>query len=1081
MKKYILYCLSLLILSVAPVAAQEDDSELMDAPRKEKPAKPRKQYPTRVVKGRVLNAATKAPISGAMVRVAEVDGYSALSHSDGTYEIKVPLFATSLEVSAPERNMAKIGLVADEAQRDVLLYPVTFSAEYAKGTNVTADESAADFRFSNAVSIEEEVQKHLGANVHTTSRSGIPGLGSVMFMNGVNSLNINAQPLVVVDGVIFDQQYGRTTLHEGYYNNILTNISPADIESVTVVRNGTALYGAKGANGVLLVNTRRNHSMATRITASISAGVTLEPKFIDVMNASQYKSYASDLLKTTSTTIKDFKFLNEDPTYYYYPQYHNNTDWKELVYHTALTQNYSINVEGGDDVADYNLSLGYITNQSTLKYNTMSRLNIRFNTDIHLTDKFEIRFDASFANQTRNLRNDGAPANYSEGTPTSAAFLAYAKSPMLSPYTFASGRLSDSYVDVTDESYLDEALADYTNYNYKLANPLAVNEFGDAENKNRFENSMINLSVTPKFQFNKNLSLSEHFSYNLVNTNEKLYIPLNGVPSYYVSSVNAYVNNEVRSMAGKQNSVMSDTRLDWNNRFAAHYLHVFGGARINWESYTMSSQLGYNTSSDKIPTISSGLDHPHTFGTNDNWNSIAWYAQAEYNYLQRYYLQANLTAEASSRFGKDADNALKAFGVAWGIFPGVQASWVMSNEPWFAGVRGIDYLRLTAGFDVSGNDDLDYYAARSYFSSNNFLNVVSGLSFENIGNTNLQWETTKRFNAGFEGNFINNRLNVRFNYFRSNTDHLLMFQTLGFLSGLERNWSNGGSMKNEGFDVTAVGKVLSLKDFQWKLGASMGHYVNKITKLSDNQTAFETDVYGATVRTEIGHSANAFYGYKSLGVFATSEEASSAGLYVMAANGIDRNYFGAGDVHFADLDGDHQITEADRTFIGDPNPDIYGNIFTTLAYKRFKLDIDFNYCLGNDVYNYMRSQLEGGSRFMNQTTALTRRWQTEGQVTDIPKATFQDPLGNSRFSNRWIEDGSYLKLKTVTLSYSLPLHSTFLQGFQFWIQANNLLTFTKYLGADPEFTMTNNVIGQGIDLGRLPLSRSFVAGVKINL
>ncbi|MBO4451269.1 MAG: TonB-dependent receptor plug domain-containing protein, partial [Bacteroidaceae bacterium] len=605
MKKYILYCLSLLMLSVAPVAAQEDDSELMDAPRKEKPAKPRKQYPTRVVKGRVLNASTKAPISGAMVRVAEVDGYSALSRSDGTYEIKVPLFATSIEVSAPDRNMAKIGLVADENQRDVLLYPVAFSAEYTKGTNLTADESASDFRFSNAVSIEEEVQKHLGANVHITSRSGIPGLGSVMFMNGVNSLNINAQPLIVVDGVIFDQQYGRTTLHDGYYNNILTNISPADIESVTVVRNGTALYGAKGANGVLLVNTRRNHSMATRITASISAGVTLEPKFIDVMNASQYKSYASDLLQTTTTTIKDFKFLNEDPAYYYYPQYHNNTDWKELVYHTALTQNYSINVEGGDDVADYNLSLGYINNQSTLKYNTMSRLNIRFNTDIHLTDKFEIRFDASFANQTRNLRNDGAPENYNEGTPTSAAFLAYAKSPMLSPYTFASGRLSDSYVDVTDESYLDEALADYTNYNYKLANPLAVNEFGDAENKNRFENSMINLSVTPKFQFNKNLALSEHFSYNLVNTNEKLYIPLNGVPSYYVSSVNAYVNNEVRSMAGKQNSVMSDTRLDWSNRFAAHYLHLFGGARINWESYTMSSQLGYNTSSDKIPSISS--------------------------------------------------------------------------------------------------------------------------------------------------------------------------------------------------------------------------------------------------------------------------------------------------------------------------------------------------------------------------------------------------------------------------------------------------------------------------------------------
>ena len=405
----------------------------------------------------------------------------------------------------------------------------------------------------------------------------------------------------------------------------------------------------------------------------------------------------------------------------------------------------------------------------------------------------------------------------------------------------------------------------------------------------------------------------------------------------------------------------------------------------------------------------------------------------------------------------------------------------MSNEPWFARVRGIDYLRLTAGYDVSGNDDIDYYAARSYFRASQFLEAIAGLTFENIGNTNLQWETTKRFNAGLEANFFNNRLNLHFNYFRSNTDHLLTFQTLGFLSGLERNWSNGGSLRNEGFDISVVGKVLALKDFQWELGASMGHYVNKVSKLSDNQQFLENEVYGTTIRTEIGNPANMFYGYKTLGVFATSEQAAESGLYIMAPNGIDHLNFDAGDMIFADLNGDHQITAADRTFIGDPNPDIYGNIFTSLAYKRFKLDINFNYSLGNDVYNYMRSQLESGSRFLNQTSAMTRRWQTEGQQTDIPRASFQDPMGNSRFSDRWIEDGSYLKLKTVTLSYTLPMHSTFLQGFQFWIQANNLLTFSKYLGSDPEFSMTSNVIGQGIDLGRLPLSRSIVAGVKINL
>jgi hypothetical protein len=229
-------------------------------------------------------------------------------------------------------------------------------------------------------------------------------------------------------------------------------------------------------------------------------------------------------------------------------------------------------------------------------------------------------------------------------------------------------------------------------------------------------------------------------------------------------------------------------------------------------------------------------------------------------------------------------------------------------------------------------------------------------------------------------------------------------------------------------------------------------------------------------------------------VFSTTAEAQAAsasaagkatydpnGLYIYGDNGIDHVYFEAGDVHFADLNNDGMITEADQTIIGNPNPDLYGNIFTSLAWKRFKLDVNFNYSLGNDIYNYMRSQLEGGSRFMNQSTALLRRWQVEGQQTDIPRITFQDPMGNSRFSDRWIEDGSYLRLKTVTLSYDLPIKSEYIQGFQFWIQGNNLLTFTKYLGSDPEMTMTSSVIGQGIDLGCLGQSRSFVAGVKINL
>jgi TonB-linked SusC/RagA family outer membrane protein len=1060
------------------VSAQEDTEEAVEtAVRVVK--KKQKQYETRTISGRVLNATTHQPISGAIVSADGIDGYSVLTEDNGSYELNVPLFTTSVFVTSPDFNPIRMGIQADRVQHDVALYPTAFKAEYERQMNMRGDREAADFKYTNSVNIKDEVQKQLGGQVYTISRNGTPGVGSVMFVQGLNSLNVNAQPLIVIDGVVVDQQYGRTMLHDGFYNDILSNINPNDIEKVTVMRNGTALYGAKGANGVILVQTKRNKSMATRITANISAGVVLEPKFLSVMNAEGYRSYASELLKTVNTSNRTFKFLNEDPDYYYYTQYHQDTDWKDLVYHTAMTQNYGINVEGGDAVANYNLSVGYVNQQSTLKYNDMGRLNIRFNTDIALSRKVAVRFDASFANTTRDIRNDGAPEGYDEGTPTAPGFLAYAKSPFLSPYSYGMGRLSDSHFDIVEEDYLKEAMANYNGYNWQLGNPAAINEYAEAENKNRFENSMLNLTITPKWLINDHLTLSEHFSYNLVNTNEMYYIPINGTPSYYVSSIGARRDNEVRSLASKQNSVMSDTRLDWQNRYDAHLLHAFVGARINWDTYTMNSQLGYNTGNDKTPFMSSSLRNTSDAGVSDSWNSLAWYAQAEYNFKNRYFLQANLTMEGSSRFGKDGGN-LRMFDAAWGLFPGVQASWLISNEAWMAKIKPVNYLKLTAGFDVSGNDDIDYYAARSYFRAAQFLNSIAGLTFSGIGNTTIQWETTRRINVGLEASLFDNRLGLTANYFMSNTSNLLTRQALGFLSGLDQNWSNGGKLKNNGFDVSANFKVLAMKDLQWQLGASVGHYKNEITELPDGDYQ-DNEIYGATIRTQVGQAANLFYGYQSEGVFATTAEAEAASLYVLAENGITRNYFGAGDIHFTDMNGDHQITEADRTVIGDPNPDIYGNIFTTLSYKRFKLDVRFNYSLGNDVYNYQRSQLESGSRFMNQTTALNRRWQVEGQQTDIPQITFQDPMGNSRFSNRWIEDGSYLRLKAITLSYDLPLQSEYIQGIQFWVQANNVLTLTKYLGADPEFAMTSNVIGQGIDLGQLAQSRSFVAGVKINL
>lgn len=1083
MKRYRFYCLALLMAGTLGGYAQEEVAA--DTVTAARPASPiKKNVKTRPVSGRVFAVTSGTPLGGALVSVSGYDGYSTLTEEDGTYKLDVPEFATALTVTAPDYNSVRVGINQSGKLRDVTLYSSVMRSAYSADDNILNTVVADKFDYSPSLNITSEIGDQLGANVRTISRGGTPGIGNFMMMNGINSLHSNAQPLIVIDGVIVDQQYDRTMVHDGFYNDILTSFNVNEIKSVKVMANGTAIYGAKGANGVILIETKRNTSLATKIDATVSAGITLLPKSLPMMSGSQFKTYASDLLKTTGTNLSEFQFLTSDPNNYYYNKYNNNTDWNDVIYREAFSQNYGITVQGGDEVASYFLALGYNGAQSVLEDNDVNRLNIRFNTDINMFKHLFIRFDASYSNVTRNLKDQGAPEAYDEGTVTSVNYLGLVKSPMLSPYAYSNGKISDVAFDNSDEDYLDQALSSIGNVNYRLANPASINEYGTAQNKNYFENSYLNLAVTPKWQFNKHLSLSSLFSYTLTNTNDKYYVPINGVPDYYVSSIGLTVENEIRSLYSSQNSITSDTKIEWGNQYGAHSIDLLGGFRYMNDRYKVDTQLGYNTGSDKTPFINDTQNKTTTGSTNE-WTSMSWYGQARYDYRKRYFVEGNLAIESSSRFGKDAKEGFKLAGVRWGVFPGIQAGWVLSNESWFD-VPGIDYAKFTMGYDVSGNDGIDFDATRTYFQSILFQNQANGLVLGNLGNTEVQWETTRRFSFGTELNFLKNRLNLKVNVFKSWTDNLLTYHELNFITGLENNWVNGGSLENKGYNITVNGHIIATRNWNWELGASVGHYKNKLTALPDGQDYVDVEVYGATIRSQIGQPVNLFYGYKTettaagTSVYATSEEAASDGLYILGENGIDKTYFGAGDVKFAD-NGDKEINKADMQIIGDPNPDIYGNIFTSLSYERIRLDVNFNYSLGNDAYNYLRSQLEGGSRFMNQSITMVNRWSYEGQKTDMPTATWEDPMGNARFSDRWIEDASYLRLKSITLSYELPINNTFIHGLTFWGQANNVFTVSKYLGADPDFSMSNSVLEQGIDRGLLANSRSFMLGIKINL
>ena len=1037
----------------------------------------------KMVSGTVTDAATGQPLAGVIVEAYGNRSYTAMTDDKGAYELQVPTYVNSVSMRVEGYQLLQKSIGRNANLTNAQLYPNSFSPIYNATTQSASTRYADRFDNTARVSIDPLVAEQLGADIHSVSRSGQLGLGNTMFIGGLTSLQSNAQPLVVIDGVITDMQYDRQMLHEGYFNNILANLNVNDIERVEVLKNGTAIYGAKAAGGVLLIKTKRNKSMATKIDVTINGQYQLQPRLPKMMGANDYRLYATEMLAGLTDNVQNLEFVNSDPANFYYNTYHNNTDWTDEVYHNTFVSNYGINVQGGDDVANYNLSVGYSMGDATLRGNDFSRFNMRLNSDIKVFRGLDVRFDASYSDVNRDLRDDGAKQDLSVGTVTSLGFLTLIKSPFLAPYGFDINGNESSYLAAADD-YLSKVFeADGSVYanSVRLPNPLGILKLGDGENRNQAGNRMVTFSVTPSYQFNRHLTLSEHFNFTLVNTNENYYLPLEGTPPFrLMTSSTSQVENMAQSMAARQNSIMSDTRLAWGNRYGAHKVDVFGGVRYQSSNYKLTAQRGFDTGNDKYPSTGNARNYRTTWGADDKTRDLTWYAQADYSWADKYYVEAGLSAETSSRFGDDADG-LKLAGVVWGLFPSVNAAWVLTNERWLAGVKGIDYLRLNVGFDITGNDNIDYTASKTYFVANNMLSQkVDGLSIGNIGNTALKWETTSRLTAGLEGNFINNRLNVRFNYFKGWTKNLLTLRQLAWTSGLAENWSNDGKLENEGFEAGIGIKVLNLKDFTWELGASAGHYVNKITALPDNDKAFETNAYGATILSQVGTAAGVFYGYKTAGVYSTQAEADADKLYQV--NDRDqREYFGAGDMRFIDKDGNGIINEEDRFVIGDPNPDIYGNIYTQLNWKHWSLGATMRYSLGNDVYNYQRSLLEGGSRFYNQTTALLTRWTTEKQVTDIPRISYGDPMGNSRFSDRWIEDGSYLRLSNVTLSYTIPIMSTYLQGITLWGAAYNLFTVTRYLGGDPDCGVSGNVLLQGIDRGLLASGRSIALGVKINL
>ncbi|MCH5717991.1 SusC/RagA family TonB-linked outer membrane protein [Niabella hibiscisoli] len=459
------------------------------------------------------------------------------------------------------------------------------------------------------------------------------------------------------------------------------------------------------------------------------------------------------------------------------------------------------------------------------------------------------------------------------------------------------------------------------------------------------------------------------------------------------------------------------------------------------------------------------------------WNWLNAYLGANYGFKDKLFLSLNMALDGSSRFGVKAANGLTIGDRQFPLFPSLAAAWLLSSEK-FMSASSIDLLKLRVSYGISGNDDIGNYTSRYIYIGQNLLGA-QGAVRKWISNPELQWETVTRLNAGLDLAFWKERVTLGLDVYSNRTTNMLVYQPLQTITGFSSTLSNGGELKNNGIEASANVRIINKVKFKWDFGANISSYKNQIVAVPNN--AIYTDFAGATILTAVGQSANQFYGYKTNGVYASDAEATDAGLSKENNDGALAAFKG-GDVRFVDQNGDKVIDDKDRTVIGDPNPDFFGGVSNRFIWKGFEVNALFTFSVGNEIYNYVRHRLESQSGVENQLQSVLNSWRLDGQQTNMPKATWGDPMGNNRFSDRWIEDGSYLRLRSLNLTYNLPLKATAaFKSIAVSVTGNNLFTATKYLGYDPEFGASQSPLAQGIDTGLDPLFKNVVLGVRIGL
>ncbi len=1023
---------------------------------------------THTIKGKVVDKSNE-PLIGVAVSLKGTS-QGSITDFEGNYSIKVNVNNGVLifsyigyekqEIKIGTSNSINVTLQEASVALDQVVVVGYGTAKRGDVTGSISSINAEQIKKVPVVNVGQALQGRM-SGVQVTNNDGTPGAGVQILIRGVGSFGDNS-PLYVIDG---------------YPGASISNLNPSDIQSIDVLKDASAaaIYGNRAANGVVIITTKRGNAERMQLSVDATTSIQFKPATFDVLNAQEFATLATEIGKKENSPVLD-AWSN--------PSSLRSIDWQDAMYRSGLKQNYNLSLRGGSEKVQTSVSLGIIDQKGVVQFSDYKRYNMALTQDYKpfkwLKSSTNLRY-AYTDNKTVFGSGQGGIGKLAKLIPTMTG----------NP--------------ITDE--IENANGVFGYYD-KNANAVRDNENIYAHSKsNDQKNISHNLIINTSLEVSpiKGLNFKTNFGINYGASSGYDFNPYDDrVPTTRLATYQQYATNSFE--------YLWENTVNYSKTFGAHSVDILGGVSIQENTARNMSAYGEGLSSDGLRNLGSLQTMRDITGYQQTWSLASQFARLTYKFAERYILTGTVRRDGSSRFMR---------GNRWGIFPSLSAAWRVKEEGFLRDFDFISNLKMRASYGEAGNQNIGLFQYQSSYTTgkrtSNYGYVfgqnktyIDGMVQSYLPNANLKWETSKQTDIGVDLGLLDNKLMITTDYYiKKSSDFLLNIQ-MPAQTGYTSATRNVGSVKNYGFEFN-VDYRNNIKNFKYNINANLTTIKNKIEELSPGKNAvanLQSLGFPTTGNTswaifsmsKVGGSIGEFYGFQTDGIIQSQAEIDALNANARKVNNNNNIWYIAsgtapGDRKFVDQNGDGIITDDDRVSIGSPLPKFYGGINLSGEYKNFDFNLFFNYSVGNKILNFVKRNLismggEGSIGLENVSKDFYyNRWTENNPTNKYPRAVWSDVSGNSRVSDAFVENGSYLRLKNIEIGYTLPanlIKKANISKLRLFASIQNLFTITGYSGMDPEIGQSaggssgnGGVTASGIDTGIYPYSKYISFGLNL--